>query len=246
MKARIAVQFRLFARRVALTGGMLSIILGCGSSGSTTADVASPAATPRAASAPAAPAIQGGVTSYKGALPGSIETIDVADFEAVVANAAWSAGRDVDRDCAELLCRLHLWSTSVRIKAIDDAHLVDYKNLPPNGVLVARMRNLGNHKELRYQLPRGDDWFYVLFVNDKLGVPRMRLVRHMTSSPGAHSLKVLEMGPSVSDCGDGHKFASPDADFKDCVGGGVAPASSRSAKAWVSCSQGCCTSDFSI
>lgn len=136
--------------------------------------------------------------------------------------------------------------TRVRIEAVEDAHTVDYNALPQYGVLMVRLQNLGKHAEDKYGIPPKETWYVLWGGTD--APPVARLVRRMIS-PSRDTTYTVVPGFSqpISDCGDGHHPTAADADFKACPRNAADTTQNAvlaaSAGVWVSCSQGCCTSD---
>jgi hypothetical protein len=184
---------------------------------------------------------------YQGELRVPIEHLGVEVFEEIVKHADWSNGHDVDRDCSDASCVPNTGGTRVRIRAIGDAWKISRLAPPGAGVLVARMRNDGDGRESVYGIPPGKDWWYLLWDRNASGTPRWRLVRHHAPFLGHHEISFPSYGEPIKDCGDAHVYTVSDADFKDCpppLGAVTIAMAAARARAWVTCSQGCCTADY--
>ena len=137
--------------------------------------------------------------------------------------------------------------TRVRIGAAKDAHTVNYDTLPRYGVLMARMENLDTATEAKYGIPPKETW-YVLWGGTGTPPAVARLVQRTISQSYDTAYAIVpNFSPPISDCKDGHKPKTADADFKSCPKNAADTTQtavlSASEGVWVSCSQGCCTSD---
>ena len=193
---------------------------------------------------------------YQGTLPDSIHKLDAARFAEFVGQKRYK-GRTIDRDCSGSDCGPGR-STKIKIEAIEDAYEVDYINLPRTGVIVGRMRNIGPHRDVKYDsLPPNDPntaW-YLLWTRATNGnAAFLHFVQLKERGPGAPVMAVLPDSFPVFDCRDQHDWKASDAGFKDekdCrqrLASDSLPFAapvSRVGTAWLSCAQGCCTADFS-
>jgi hypothetical protein len=198
--------------------------------------------------------------SYAGTLPNTPEAMGAADFLDFVRARDWS-GLARTRSCRGVLCFLGLQQTEASAEAIEDANTVDINALATSryGVLVARLENRGKHTEYTYGIPPGNDEWYFLWSADTSGKPRARLVKLSFSPTGAPSLESEKTDRLVYACTPAHshpKLAKAVADLTGCKSripvewnalrfSVIALATSAwKADAWISCSQGCCTSDY--
>jgi hypothetical protein len=198
--------------------------------------------------------------TYAGTLPDAVERMDAARFRTFVSQKVFRGTRVVDRDCAESDCRPGGGGgpeARIRIQAIEDAHCVDFINLPANGVVVGRMSNVGSRQDIRYSelpasTPPGNPnvvW-YMVWVPSAEGAV-LRLVRLTERGPDSPKKEMDPRIGRVFEC-DKHPSDHPDAGFKKCAasvaqnaGAPFAPPVDRSATAWLSCAQGCCTAEYS-
>src|SRR6186713_347927 len=98
-------------------------------------------------------------------LTAKIEDITPDDFVKVVDKVSWT-GRIVERQCEGPLSGCsdepgHT-STVVRHEAAAGANDLDIGALPPNGVVVSRMQNLGKKKEKHFGLKSGQEYYMIL------------------------------------------------------------------------------------
>jgi hypothetical protein len=201
--------------------------------------------------------------TYAGTLPEPVEQIDAARFRTFVSQKVFRGTRVVDRDCAESDCRPDGQGgpeARIRIQAIEaieDAHCVDFVNLPANGVVVGRMSNVGSRQDVRYaelpsSTPPGNPnvvW-YMVWVPSADGAV-LRLVRLTERGPDSPKKEMDPRIGRVFEC-DKHPSDHPDAGFKKCspsvaqsAGAPFALPVDRTGTAWLSCAQGCCTAEYS-
>lgn len=132
--------------------------------------------------------------------------------------------------------------TKVSIGAIEDAHKVDFTKLPAYGVIVARLQNLDDKTEAKYGIPGKQVWYALWGGEPATATPLMRFVKVVVRAGKADSLALDPATYPIISCAHRHASLSrrhPDADFKTCA---LNALSSSRADAWISCSQGCCTS----
>lgn len=225
-------------------GGSDTASTASGEAKATPATVSStPPAT--AATTPATAQTAQATAAFKWELPAKIESIGAKNLEIFVKMAEWRGSKTRDRHC--IGCPANA-VTRVKIEAIEGAHFLDPANPPKNGVLIERMRNLGPHTEKRYELPPGNNYTYILWDRDSEGTPQMRLV-WLNTSGKEPELKFEPKGRQIFRC-DSHAQSSDEADFKECDpphGKGAkdaVTAASATANAWVTCSLGCCSSEY--
>lgn len=140
--------------------------------------------------------------------------------------------------------------TWMRVQAIDDSHLIDLTKLGPNGTLVGRMMNIGLHRDARYHIPAYQVGEYTV-ENYILVLPpngKQRLVS-LSFPNGKPRVRITDLDglfhpcPPHDDPPLGYAFA----DFRTCPGQtkvAAATADYETALAWISCSYGCCSSEF--
>lgn len=196
---------------------------------------------------------------YAGTLPNTPEAMGAADFLDFVRSRAWN-GFGRTRKCRGFFCALNLQTTEASAEAIEDANLVKIDSLASSryGVVVGRLKNRGKHTEAKYGIPPTDDEWYLLWYADASGKPRERIVELINPS-GVPTLKFVDREALVYACTPAHlhpplrvavadltgcqsRFASAESRFASADR--VVSSAFRKAGAWISCSQGCCTSDF--
>lgn len=151
-------------------------------------------------------------------------------------------------------------TTNVEICAAQYARDIGQGNTNSNGVLMARMVNLGSQAERRWGLTPGDTSFIVSFPRDQTqGSYAILQVR--AGSSGGTNVNVLRQNGNFIYC-DHPKPASSSASFHTCQEKRPAPARSTRGQtgsgpnapdevanpsedgpAWVSCLSGCCTTE---
>jgi hypothetical protein len=185
-------------------------------------------------------------------LPEKIETISAEALLAVVDGRTWT-GQIVERECGEPNCSTAPGgpkSTILRNEAVAGVNDLAFDTLPPNGVVVGRMTNLGQHKDALYQLPaHKGDWYVILTRGPTPATATLQLANLDFRGNGKPVKDLMPTSWIVSKCDDGHTgpYPSPNAGFKDCTGaptpGVPLVATSFNRGAWFTCSLGCCTTD---
>jgi hypothetical protein len=233
--------------------GLLASAIACGAAGNSDAKVAASArdAAGNTDSTPAVALPQRVGPPYQGTLPEPIQTIDAARFREFVSQKRYK-GRTVDRDCFGEGCGPGA-STRVRIEAIEDAYELDYITLPAKGVVVGRMRNVGAHRDVKYDgLPANDQntMWYLLWTRAPGGRAFQRFVQLTQRDSGGPVMTVASDSFPVFHCREEHHWKESDAGFTDCRAGvardsaRTAEATSRTGTAWLSCAQGRCSADY--
>jgi hypothetical protein len=200
---------------------------------------------------------------YAGSLPNTVEAMGAVAFRDFVRARSWY-GWARTRTCKGFLCALHLQTTEVSAEAIEDADAVDITALGTSRfpVVVARLKNHGSHADARYGIPATDEEWYFVWHNDPAGKPvaRIAVLRDPNGTP---TLTFVGDDKPVKACVHRHpvpKSSKAEADLTGCsdyrvgyepslrqssraVSVTMLVSSYRTADAWISCSQGCCTSD---
>lgn len=215
--------------------------------------------------APAVTAAMAAAEEMPVALPEPVEsyTRRPGEFAALVGaddGRRWRGAGARQRECEGAGCRPGTDSTPVIIEAMLGAHRVDLGALPRNGLVIARMRNLGRHQEKLYRLlPASAVRGYYLVIEPlpagqyDPSRPRARL-KVVQLMPGNAPLRIETWMGGFNACD--HRHPSPPdstaADFVDCAdapgqirnpggsGGETAVAAFASARGWISCIHGCC------
>jgi hypothetical protein len=154
---------------------------------------------------------------------------------------------------------------------IDDSHQIDPDNLPANGVIIAKIHNLGRTKWKRYLLPEDGNtprnWYLVLTddntANEAAKIAIIGLPRRNAENSGAPArLITLYPDDSFRVCHKHETTDYPEAQFSDCeVSSSAFPSPLRDNDAvralvreyrlfqprsprdgvWLRCSLGCCS-----
>jgi hypothetical protein len=201
----------------------------------------------------AAPDTTASSTSLEGELTEPIEMMKSHpdSFCKLVRQAHWK-GREHERKCKnDPGCASETAKAKILLEVIKDARKVDITKLPANGVLVARMINTGTLPEEPYDIPPGNGEYYLLWdeLPNKHARERMVTLTFDQNGNPAVDIRTVLRGPHS--CGheqDVSHSADAEADFTGCSSRAASPDSLRvfamSKSAWVSCSQGCCSTDF--
>jgi hypothetical protein len=137
------------------------------------------------------------------------------------------------------------------LEAISDAHLVDMDNLPVNGVLMARMINVGTKPEKTYDIPEeSGEWFMLVYgtSTDR----RFDLVQLIFDAVGAPHVYPRGLGAfaQIKRCepeADHPQRTKASAGFSGCdkkPDGWDRAGFAANKNVWVSCSLGCCSSEY--
>jgi hypothetical protein len=197
-------------------------------------------------------AATGGASSAartKGELSEPIEALAAKPdvFLELVRGIPWNNGHQRDRSCRGIGCGLGR-KTKLSINTTNDGFDVDPSNLPPYGVLMAKMMNHGSLMEERYSMPAGDEEWYFLWEKDASNSPQVRLVKLRFANDGAPSVEIDKLQKPLTVCDPAHpKPAKADADFRGCShvsGDQEILLAAAKADAWMTCAQGCCTSAY--
>ena len=146
-------------------------------------------------------------------------------------------------------------STWARVQAIDDASMIDadpsHNKIPPNGVVVARLMNVGYWPEKHYKLPTGNDETYIIVQPTPNGTGYQQNFAVLSFPGGRPKLKVKDIAAPFSACPPHSPTpATKYADFKPCPsdlkGRAVSEEPYLDSDAWLSCVQGCCTSLYPL
>ena len=191
-----------------------------------------------------------------GALPRPIESYasDAAGFHALVRSRGW-VGRDRPRKCIDdPACArpgnpARAW---LRVQAIEDAHEVDLNGLPGNGVLMGRIMNVGRMRDSIYGIAPGrEEWYIVLEPMEGRPDSARQKIARLTfegNSDVPRAVEVVEVAEPVVACpphGE-PRPRFPEADFRPCSLSVSTPDTTSSfltARAWMACAHGCCTSN---
>lgn len=143
----------------------------------------------------------------------------------------------------------------LQFQAVANAHLMNVKELPENGVVFARLRNVGDTQEDAYGFAGHEDdedttvWHYLVAVpapDDYQGRPAARLFRvtYIKKNNWFDDMQVQELSWIV-ECDRSH----PDPTYADVAFRGCAAHDALAAapnhdperdNAWVTCAHGCC------
>lgn len=200
---------------------------------------------------------------YAGSLPNTVEAMGAVGFRDFVRARSWN-GWARTRKCKGFLCALSLQTTEVSAEAVEVADSVDITALATSRypVVVARLKNRGAHADAGYGIPAGDEEWYFEWRADSTGKPRARIIR-LQNPNGTPTLAFVPGDKLVRACVHQHpvpKASKAEADLTGCderrvgfepsvgrssraVSVTMLASSWRTADAWISCSQGCCTSD---
>jgi hypothetical protein len=247
---------RMSLRLASVVAGAGLALLGCNSpQGESRPGVGSAAAD--SANRATAAGVGGASSSVrvKGELGEPIEDLvkkpDV--FLEFVRGIPWNNGHQRDRACRGITCSLGR-RTKLSINASNDGHNVDPKNLPTHGVLMAKMMNHGSLMDEKFSMPAGDEEWYFLWekdsshsAQDSSHSAQVRLVKLRFGADGAPSVELDSVRKPVTVCTPEHKPSKAEADFKGCsshVNREDLTLAAIRADAWMTCSQGCCTSAY--
>ncbi|MDB4883766.1 MAG: hypothetical protein JWL95_2532 [Gemmatimonadetes bacterium] len=233
--------------------GMSASGLACNGAEKKGPDTAKGATAPVSSQATSAPRPAKPKEQYLGRLPKPLGKMSPTEFSQLVDTVEWS-GSIRKRRCTEAGCEKGLFTT-VSIMAIEDADQVNPDSLPDNGVIVGVMQNLGQYTEAKYNMPPRSGQWYLLWIKAHNGERQLHFVKR-----GVHA----GVAPLLSDQ-FGHiiKCKHPGdneprlvrADFRDCPRAGLPQndslrredtADRPTAGAWLTCSQGCCTTDYPV
>lgn len=156
-------------------------------------------------------------------------------------------------------------TTTVDVAAIGDAHRIDLRNLPVNGVVVARLVNQGAGEEEVYRLGRGADTTYYLVVErapgpvDPARPHAVQTLVAITTGGGPPSIVVRPLAGMFRACPPVGTHPGPVpayAKFTGCAGAAAEHGAESAAQAsdtaaamiarrlrelaWISCIHGCC------
>lgn len=174
-----------------------------------------------------------------------------AQFSALVQPLRYGQGADRQRKCrgpAECSAgRL----VSLRVDAVADADSLAPGNLPPNGVVAARLRNRGAEMEARYNMRGGAQYVYYLIVIPAAG-GRATWVLEELDTQGANVAHRTVASGRFTPCN--HQFVrGARADFRTCAttAGGRASLQNISLSQggpddppiWIGCALGCCVAE---
>ena len=182
-------------------------------------------------------------------LPKKIGAITPDEFVIAMKGVSW-LGHVVERQCAGLGCRPTPGgnSTLVLHEAAAGANTLKFgAALPDEGVVVSRMRNLGNRPENLYKLPRGNsEWYLVLTRGSSDTTARLKLVGLDYDAHANPQLDTSRAAIAIIRCSDGNPnpHQTADAGFKPCdtkTDTAFALPTSFNRGAWFTCSLGCCT-----
>jgi hypothetical protein len=183
-------------------------------------------------------------------LPKKLEQMTAEDFIDVINGVDWT-GHLEKRDCDDDQdCTHGNKVTWVRHEAAVGANDLAFDTLPENGMVVARLQNIGRFKEARYQLPAGKgEWYQVLTPGADAQTAIAHLVNLHFQGNGTPKLDINPTPLMVTQCEAG-KHDTTDAGFKDCPTPPRTAATSPDAPpptfnrgAWFTCSLGCCTTE---
>lgn len=222
----------------------LAAIAGC-TRGAKEGSADSTAAVAADSSAPTAKALVG--ESAPPEMPQSYRTISDSGFDAYVAALQWLG--TADRTGARI-CKGNAHSDRCRLEIVGarGVKAVDPRTLGANGVIVARIRNLGSEDESYLGVPAGATRYWVM-LRDSTG--RAAAVILDPARRDAGRLLRVAVCDSTRDPGHVHEAASRAA-FRCCGNCPAAPPSAGGAKAlvsaattetappWMTCALGCC------
>jgi hypothetical protein len=233
--------------------GTSAASLACNGAEKKSPDTAKGATAAVSSPAPSAPRPAKPKEQYLGRLPKPFGKMSPTEFNQLVDTVEWS-GSIRRRACTGDGCNKDSF-TMVSIMAIEDADQVDPDSLPDNGVIVGVMQNLGQYTEAKYDMPPRSVQWYLLWIKGDSGQRRLHFVKR-THDVGVHPYLMTEQYGHIIRCD--HKDAEPRivrADFRDCPRAGLPQNDSSrredtadrpTAGAWLTCSQGCCTTDYPV
>ncbi|MHB0948242.1 MAG: hypothetical protein ACYC3Q_10815 [Gemmatimonadaceae bacterium] len=180
-------------------------------------------------------------------MPQSYRTISDSGFDAYVASLQWLG--TVDRTGARI-CKGNVHSEQCRLEIVGarGVKAIDPRRLGPNGVIVARIHNLGGEEESSLGVPAGAIRYWVM-LRDSTG--RASAVILDPARREAGRLLRVATCDSTKDPKHLHEAASRAA-FRCCghcpaapsVPGGatalVPTATTETAPPWMTCALGCC------
>jgi hypothetical protein len=191
------------------------------------------------------------VTAAVPKLPKKIGAITPDEFVNAIKGVTW-LGHVVERRCRGLGCRPTPGGNSTLVLHEAAAGANNQKfgaGLPDEGVVISRMRNLGNRPESLYNLPRGNtEWYLVLTRSSSDTTARLKLVGLDYDAHANPQLDSSRAAMTIIRCSDGNPNPHPTADagFKPCdtkpdTAPPFALPTSFNRGAWFTCSLGCCT-----
>lgn len=175
-----------------------------------------------------------------------------AQFAALVQPLRYGQGADRQRKCRGLAECTAGRLVSLRIDAVADADSLASGNLPPNGVIAARLRNRGTEMEARYNMRGGAQYTYYLIVLPASG-GRATWVLEELDTQGANNTHRTVASGRFTPCN--HPFVrGARADFRTCATttGGRASLQLISLNEqggpddppiWIGCALGCCIAE---
>ena len=183
-----------------------------------------------------------------GELTKPIANYTAKEFASFVDSLSWT-GHYYPRDCSGGGCSGNA-KAEVLLEAISDAHQVDVANLPPNGVLMARMINVGKFKEKHYGIPTGGGEWYFLYYQ-KNGEKLFNFVKLTFDQNGDPTVYWDETPHPFAPCGTGPddpNHPKPNRAYAGFTGcdphRNPRETFSLNKNVWISCSLGCCSSEY--
>lgn len=187
-------------------------------------------------------------TGYAGELPKPYMQMSAQELVDFANTLGWS-GAERERKCKGGNCGSG--HARLRLQAVEDSYKLrlDDNSISPKGVMVARMSNQGNQDEDRYSVPAGGTLYIVLVGGGSGGYTQYYVT---ITGPTGNLQRTWTQTGSFTKCDHptGHRSV-PEADFQGCyhadASSGAMAVRARMADpfiddAWISCSEGCCTS----
>jgi hypothetical protein len=229
----------------ALAASVGLFAIGCAKSDVPDSTASAPKAPTQGAAAPASTVTSAPTGALERPLAWYVTHPD--SFAMFVDSLKWT-GHYYDRDCKS---NCGGKKAKLLLEAISDAHLVDVDNLPANGVLMARMINVGTKTEKTYDIPEeSGEWFW-FFYGPKTD-RRFDLVQLIFDASGEPHVYPRGLGAfaKIGGCtppDDHPQRRRASAGFTGCD---KKPDTwernlfATNKNVWVSCSLGCCSSEY--
>jgi hypothetical protein len=185
---------------------------------------------------------------YKGSIARDIKAYNAEEFRRFVRSRGWR-GWARKRKCKEEGCKDGSKTTVMSAEAIEDSYKIDLDTVRVKerfGVIAGRLKNLGDYTDSTYGMPKGKEEWYLLWG----GTTEPNQVRIVKLIPGQTELTIIAHG-HVKACTPASEHppgTKSEADLTGCAPRNQSLTAARlfaymREGAWISCSQGCCTSD---
>ena len=175
-----------------------------------------------------------------------------AQFAALVQPLRYGQGAERQRRCRGLVECAAGRQVGVRIDAVADADSLAPGNLPPNGVVAARIRNRSPEMESRYNMRGGAQYSYFLIVHPAAGGLATWTLEELDAQGTNVAHRTVASG-RFTPCN--HPFVrGARADFRTCTQPGTGRASIQQIALmqqggpedppiWIACAAGCCIAE---